>query len=86
MVNKANSHLIKPWSSRDGLLTLICVIIAATVLILKLWILWFYPTPEFGQTEEEELASVTETIKIFEDGSGYLPAFHAFRMSLQFWH
>jgi hypothetical protein len=55
-------------------------------LILKLWILWFYPTPEFGQTEEEELASATETTKIFEDGSGYLPAFHAFRMSLQFWH
>jgi hypothetical protein len=57
----------------------------ASVLILKLWNLWFYPTPEFGQTEEE-LASATETIKIFEDGSGYLPAFHAFRMSLQFWH
>jgi hypothetical protein len=85
MMNKANSHLIKPWSSKDGLLTLICVIIAATVLILKLWILWFYPIPEFGQTEEE-LASATETIKIFETGSGYIPAFHAFRMSLQFWN
>jgi hypothetical protein len=44
---------------------------------MKLGILWFYPTPAFGQTEEE-LASATETIKIFEDGSGY-PSFPCFQ-------
>ena len=33
---------------------------------------------------QEEIASVTEVTKIYEDGSGYLLASHAFRMSLQF--
>ena len=34
---------------------------------------------------QEEIASATEVTKIHEDGSGYLLASHAFRMSLQFW-
>lgn len=48
--------------SRDIWLTIIIVMVAATILILQIWALWFYPTPAaYGQEIEEAPTTTTTT-------------------------